>query len=370
MIALPATNALPARAGGGHSFSGGGGGSRSFGGGGSHFIFFGGGGGGGGGGIGGLVIVIIVVVIVAAVVLSVRSRRGRSGAGGAPSNPGPGGQPAAGQGEWPPSASGHNGWAAGGGEAGSEAAAGAAATAANVGTGAGSPPAPPGAGTWSHDDRPAIESVRGDLFPGSATEGTSPGGGTVQTVSDGLAAIADHDPTFDREAFLDAAQRAFFVVQEAWTDRKPEMSRQVMADGLWQQHRVQIKGYDDEHKRNILGDLAVGSMDLVTAHSDASYDTITVRIRAACSDYDVADDSGKVIRGNKRVGEWTEDWTFQRSSKATTSVTGGTLAQKCPNCGAPLNVDLAGVCPYCKAPVMSGEYDWVLARISQVPAYS
>ena len=84
----------------------------------------------------------------------------------------------------------------------------------------------------------------------------------------------------------------------------------------------------------------------------------------------MADDSGKVIRGNKRVGEWAEDWTFQRSSKATTNASGGTLSQKCPNCGAPLNVDLAGVCPYCKAPVMSGAYDWVLARISQVPSYS
>ena len=145
------------------------------------------------------------------------------------------------------------------------------------------------------------------------------GAGRCQTVSDGLGAIVEHDPNFDREAFLDAAQRAFFVVQEAWTDRKPEMSRQVMADGLWQQHRVQIKGYEDEHKRNILGDLAVGNMDIVTAHSDASYDTIIVRVRAACSDYDVADDSGKVIRGNKRVGEWAEDWTFQRSSKATTN---------------------------------------------------
>ena len=39
---------------------------------------------------------------------------------------------------------------------------------------------------------------------------------------------------------------------------------------------------------------------------------------------------------------------------------------KCPNCGAPLDVDLAGMCRYCKAPVMSGEYGWVLARISQV----
>ena len=37
--------------------------------------------------------------------------------------------------------------------------------------------------------------------------------------------------------------------------------------------------------------------------------------------------------------------------------------------GAPLDLDLAGVCKYCKAPISSGAYDWVLARIAQVPAY-
>jgi len=47
------------------------------------------------------------------------------------------------------------------------------------------------------------------------------------------------------------------------------------------------------------------------------------------------------------------------------------MAQHCPNCGAPLDVDLSGVCSYCKAPIMSGAYDWVLSRIDQVmPAYT
>ena len=75
---------------------------------------------------------------------------------------------------------------------------------------------------------------------------------------------------------------------------------------------------------------------------------------------------GKVVRGNRSVEQWQEDWTFQRSSAAVTKPEGGTLSSKCPNCGAPLDVDLQGVCNYCHAPVMSGQYDWVLARIGQV----
>ena len=79
--------------------------------------------------------------------------------------------------------------------------------------------------------------------------------------------------------------------------------------------------------------------------------------------------NGRVVRGNKQVNQWAEDWTFQRSGSATTPVGGGTLTAKCPNCGAPLDLDLAGTCKYCKAPVSSGAYDWVLARIAQLPGY-
>ena len=194
----------------------------------------------------------------------------------------------------------------------------------------GAPPSPID-GSWSHSDQPAIDSVRGDLFPGTASPAS-----TVGSSADGLAAISKRDPRFAEEQFLQGVQTTFFVVEEAWSRRKPELSRQVMADGLWQQHRVQIGGYVDAHKRNVLEGLAVGSLTVIAARSDANYDTVTVRILASCADYDVDDHSGKVVRGKKEVGQWTEDWTFQRSSSAVTPAGGGTLSQRCPNCGAPL----------------------------------
>jgi predicted lipid-binding transport protein (Tim44 family) len=308
------------RAGGGHGFSGGGGGgggSGFGGGGGGGFFFFGGGGGGGGAGAGfSVFLLILILLFIFFVVIRPRlgGRRGRFG------NP--------------------------------------------VDEGPGAPISPPGSSDWSHADQPAINSVRGDLFPGTADTAMHP-----ESSAEGLAAITAHDPAFEKEAFLEQVQRTFFVVQEAWSQRKPDMSRQVMADGLWQQHKVQIQGYIDAHKRNVLEDLAVADLTIIAAHSDATYDTITVRVTACCADYDVDDQSGKIVRGNKAVENWMEDWTFQRSSSATTKPAGGTMSAHCPNCGAPLDLDLAGVCKYCKAPISSGQYDWVLARIAQVSAY-
>jgi predicted lipid-binding transport protein (Tim44 family) len=181
----------------------------------------------------------------------------------------------------------------------------------------------------------------------------------------GIDAIRQHDPAFDENAFLASAERAFFLVQKAWSEQKPELSRQVMADGVWQQHRTQIEAQETAGTRNLLDGLAVGSAQVEAATSDQSYDTITVRFLAASADYDV-NQAGKLVRGDRQIRQWVEDWLFQRSASATTRPGGGTLDQKCPNCGAPLDLDLGGVCQYCRAPVMSGKYDWVLSRIEQV----
>ncbi len=212
---------------------------------------------------------------------------------------------------------------------------------------------------------PAAASEPPNMWGEPASTATAGPGGT-NSLEEGLAAIRAHDPAFDETRFIADAQRAFFTVQEAWTDLKPDMSRRVMADGIWQQHRVQIEQYQEQHRRNILENLAIANATIVGAHSDQSFDTITLRIHAGCADYDIDTDKNKIVRGNKQFSEWTEDWNFQRSSSATTKADGGTMAAKCPNCGAPLDLSLEGVCKYCKAPVMSGEYDWVLTRIDQV----
>ena len=70
-------------------------------------------------------------------------------------------------------------------------------------------------------------------------------------------------------------------------------------------------------------------------------------------------------RGKDRV--YSEYWTLIRSA----GVQGAPRAdQSCPNCGAPLTVNMAGRCEHCDADVTSGDFDWVLSKIEQDDAYT
>lgn len=200
---------------------------------------------------------------------------------------------------------------------------------------------------------------RGGMLDGSDSSAMT---GDVET---GIAAIQKHDPQFEEQAFVTQAQTMFFTIQQAWMECKPEMSRAVMADGLAQQTAMQLDEYRRDNRRNRLDGLTVSDARIVGAHSDNVYDTITVRFSAASADYDVDANSGRYVKGNRDIEPWTEDWIFQRSSGATTKPE-GLLTHKCPNCGAPINVNEQGICEYCHQQVMSGKYDWVLARIDQV----
>jgi len=186
------------------------------------------------------------------------------------------------------------------------------------------------------------------------------------TQGKGLDDIKAADPGFNEEQFLDRCQLAFRQVQQAWIDRNADEGRAYMSTGLYTTWSMQIQQMIAAHKHDVMEDLFVQHMSIMSATHDANFDTIRVRVDASCKDYEVDDNSGKVLFGdNKHDKPFTEMWTFQRSAGAKTLISGGVTDKKCPNCGAPLSINQSGSCTYCNAPVTSGKFDWVLSHIEQ-----
>lgn len=220
-----------------------------------------------------------------------------------------------------------------------------------------------GGGGWD-DTRPVGVPAR---FRGQALEGTADAALQAdEDIDAGLERIAAHDPNFDIEAFKSSVETLFFVVQEAWLEDRPELVRTVMAEDLAAPTVALLEEYRKRGLLRMLEGIAVGEVDVVGVHSDARWDTVTVRFRVVSADYDIEATSGRYAGGDREQREYWEDWLFQRASSARTPPGGGTMNRRCPNCQAPLDIDDAGTCQFCKASVMSGGYDWVLTRIDRV----
>lgn len=196
------------------------------------------------------------------------------------------------------------------------------------------------------------------------------GGGTPapamvgEPIEDGMARIAAADAGFKQDAFLNRAYLGFMALEQCWMDRNLDAGRVYMSPGLYMSWSAQVQQLIQLHKKNILENLRVTNMQVArVGHSDG-YDNITVRIDATCADYEVDEQTGKIIFGSKHESPFAEYWTFQRSAGAQTK-NGGIIEKICPNCGAPLQINQVGECQYCKAAVTSGRFDWVLSRIDQ-----
>jgi hypothetical protein len=118
----------------------------------------------------------------------------------------------------------------------------------------------------------------------------------------------------------------------------------------------------------VLNSITIDNWEAVKIESDAWYDAITVRIFAGMVDYNI-DAEGNLISGSKTKRKtFSEYFTFVRRTGHKPKNSDNPLS--CPQCGAPLDrVSRVGICGYCNTRIVTGDFDWVLALITQDEEY-
>lgn len=174
-------------------------------------------------------------------------------------------------------------------------------------------------------------------------------------------------PEFSWTDFQARVVVIFNELQAAWSTLDWERARPHETDNIFQMHQYWIDAYRRQGLRNVLDRFAIHALQPVKIKEDAFYNAITLRIGAQGFDYTV-DSNGRVVSGSQNVPRsWSEYWTFIRNRHAKPQAARADL--NCPNCGAPLKVNVSGVCAFCGGKITSGEFDWVLSRIEQDESY-
>ncbi|HEY0321621.1 MAG TPA: Tim44-like domain-containing protein [Pyrinomonadaceae bacterium] len=211
--------------------------------------------------------------------------------------------------------------------------------------------------------------ARGPLLTGTVPEvGTDSPTIVQRGFKEARSAFEQMNSNFQWGEFMERARLIFNELQAAWSTLDWERARPHETDNIFQMHRYWIEAYKQQGLRNALDDCRILSMQPAKITGDAFYNSITLRIGAEGYDYTV-DSAGKVVAGSKRSKRrWTEYWTFIRNRSANPLHSRTDLS--CPNCGAPLKVNVTGICEFCGGKVSSGEFDWVLSKIEQDESYT
>jgi predicted lipid-binding transport protein (Tim44 family) len=181
-----------------------------------------------------------------------------------------------------------------------------------------------------------------------------------------FAELAQRDPAVSSRALRARVELIFSALQAGWNNHNLLVARGFLSDRSFETLGYWLEAYARAGLRNVTERAKVDGFELSRVLNDEYYDSITVRVFARSLDYTL-NASGQVVSGSRSIERpYSEYWTLIRGS----AVRGAPrLDPSCPNCGAPLDVNMAGSCNHCRAEVTSGNFDWVLSRIEQDDDY-
>jgi hypothetical protein len=182
-----------------------------------------------------------------------------------------------------------------------------------------------------------------------------------------LIQLGQTDPEATEQALQGRLAMIYDQLNRAWASNDLRPARGLISDGLYDYLSYWIEAYKRQDLRNELADMRLVRTTIARVSRDRWYDSVVIRIWATGKDFVVRISNGALVRGSKRrERNYSEYWTLIRSAQRK----GPTLTKPiCSNCGAPLQISMAGECEHCSAHVTSGEFDWVLSKIEQDDSY-
>jgi tellurite resistance protein len=197
---------------------------------------------------------------------------------------------------------------------------------------------------------------------------------SAQAVTQWVSALKTKDPSFDLLHLFDNVKKLFLEVQTAWFKRNLEPVRRYLSDATYQRLVLQLKLLDLQGVRDAIADPSVLDLQIIGLEQNQHFDTVHVRVKAQLKDADApaafTEEQALALAQKQQAEPFIEVWSFVRKPGAQTKTGQELHAGTCPNCGAPFAGGAANRCDHCSAVVNSGNYDWVLAEITQGSEFS
>ena len=177
----------------------------------------------------------------------------------------------------------------------------------------------------------------------------------------------NRNPEFSKETFLKKVEIAFTEIQNAWSDKDLRNVRRYISDSVYQRFNVQFQMMNILEQVDKITDLKIISTVIDKYEKDGEYDVIHVGIMADITDVFTCK---KYPSLNEDASErFIEYWSFIR--KKGNESNDIYSKNNCPKCGSPLGDNMGEVskCDHCGTITNKGDYDWILAEITQMSDY-
>lgn len=166
--------------------------------------------------------------------------------------------------------------------------------------------------------------------------------------------------------FKEKTCKAFYELQDAWSEKTMAKSRRYLSDGIYQKFQAQLLMMDQLSLTNKLENVHMDRVNIVHHYREGDFLIIEVEVGAVISDtYRSSKYPGL---NSKSYEKFTEYYTFIKKVNAKGDLYS---SNNCQNCGNQLPAAMGDIarCESCGTLANSPEFDWILNEITQPKMY-
>lgn len=124
--------------------------------------------------------------------------------------------------------------------------------------------------------------------------------------------LSSKNPDWHLDNIKEVVETTFFSIQESWTNNTYYNVKDLMTSDLYNKHITQLNEMTSNYKTNILKDIKINELYLVSAaeSDDNNPGFIWINIKASMIDYILDIRTNKVSSDNKNPNSFEEYWKF------------------------------------------------------------
>ena len=172
------------------------------------------------------------------------------------------------------------------------------------------------------------------------------------------------DPDFDAADLREKASNLYVRMQNCWTAGDISELRPYFTDALFTQYERQLAAKRAQKLTNYVERISVQNVAVRGFRQSNGVDHMILKVEARIVDYTLNDETGALVSGSRdREKLMVYEWDLSRTSGMITLKRNGVNKIICPNCGAPLDINVSARCEYCDSVITSSEHDWAICSI-------
>lgn len=175
-----------------------------------------------------------------------------------------------------------------------------------------------------------------------------------------LEKIVIEDKDFTEAKFKTKVDNMYIQIFTAVMKQDLIRVKHFLSEELYSKFEKKVEELQNKNLMQIYGELNVSDTNIINASESDDEFEIEVKLLTKYLDYKIDKNTKKMVSGNSEVR--TEEYKKIILTKTKNAKSLG-IARTCQSCGANMDLNFNGRCPYCGTVFELKKYDWVIKDI-------